>query len=76
MRWIFAPSSLVSALLGAFEEGSDLCAELNALIISGFFPTGTRIWEDKTKKIEAKFDQLRGRAAAFMDKRRSNMSAH
>jgi F-box-like len=65
---ISAPPGLVSGLLEAFEEDGNLCANLNAFIIGGMTITGIR--EDD------KFDQLRSKVAAFMDKRQYNMPAH
>jgi len=69
---ISAPSSLVSGVLGAFEKDRNLCSELCAFVVDG--PTGiAAVRGDERRNIEAKFDELRGKAGTIMDKRQSGM---
>jgi hypothetical protein len=67
-----APSSLVLGMLDALEKDRSLCPELNTFIINWPHGTGTLRENDK-RRIEAKFDQLRDKVAAFIDKRQSCM---
>ena len=65
---ISAPSGLVSGVLEVFEKDRNLCSELSAFIVDG--PTGTgAVKGDEKRNLEAKFDELRGRVATFLDKR-------
>ena len=70
---ISAPSGLVSGVLEVFEKEGNLCSELSAFIVDG--PTGTgAVKGDEKRNLEAKFDELRGRVATFMDKRQVSLS--
>ena len=70
---ISAPSGLVSGVLGAFEKDRSLCSELSAFIVDG--PTGIgAVKGDDKRNLEAKFDELRGKVANFMDKRQFSLS--
>jgi len=72
---ISAPCDLVSGLLEALERDSSLCTALNVFIVND--PTGMEKLKGARKRnIEARFDQLRGKVVAYMDKRQSSMSAH
>ena len=72
---ISAPSGLVSGLLEALEIDSSLCTALNLFIVND--PTGLENLKGANRRdIGARFDQLRGKVVAYMDKRQSSMSAH
>jgi len=69
---ISAPSGLVSGVLEAFEKDRKLCSELSTFIVDG--PTGIgTVKGDEKRHLEAKFDELRGRVATFMDKRQISL---
>jgi hypothetical protein len=65
---ISAPSSLVSGVLEAFEKDRNLCSELNAFIVDGRMGI-VAVKRDDKRNFEARFDELRSKAATFMDKR-------
>ena len=66
---ISAPSSLVGSISEALAEDSNLCIELNTLIIDG--PMGVELEaKERAKDVKAKFEQLRSDVSAFMDQRR------
>jgi len=72
---ISASSSLVSGLLGAFEEDAGLCTELNVFLINDLAEMQNMRWDDK-KNSKTIFAQLRGTVATFMNKRQSRRMAH
>ncbi len=63
---ISATSSLVSDLVEAFEKDRSLCPELDSFVVD----------ESTGSSLEGDAEQLRGKVAAFMEKRQSNMSTH
>jgi len=66
---ISAPSSLVASLSEALAADSNLCIELNTLIIDG--PMGVELEaKERAKDVNAKFEQLRSDVSAFMGRRR------
>jgi hypothetical protein len=69
---ISAPPSLVLDLIEGFEKDRNLCAELNTFVVFELMGGAT----DDKSTMEAKFDQVRRRAATFMEERPSYMSAH
>jgi hypothetical protein len=71
---ISAPSSLVLNLMEVFEKDRSLCAELNSFVV--LEPMGVATEADDKSTMEAKLDQLRRKAAAFMEERPSLMSTH
>lgn len=72
---ISAPSGLVSGVLEAFKKDRSLCSELSTFIVNG--PTGIgAVKGDEKRNLEAKFDELRDRVAAFMDKRQISLLGH
>ena len=63
---ISASSALVSDLAEAFEKDGGLCPELDSFVVD----ESTESW------MEGETEHLRGKVAAFMDKRQSNMPTH
>ena len=71
---ISIPSNLVSGLLEAFEQDTSLCTGLNVFLINN--PIGMEyVGSDGKRNIEAKFAQLRGRVATFINMRQSGTLA-
>lgn len=71
---ISIPSNLVSGLLEAFEQDTSLCTELNVFLVNN--PIGMEyVGSDGKRNIEAKFAQLRGRVATFINMRQSGTLA-
>ena len=67
---ISIPSNLVSGLLEALEQDTSLCTELHVFLVNN--PMGTEhVGSDGKRNIEAKFAQLRGRVASFINMRQS-----
>jgi len=67
---ISASSSVVSDLLETFENDRSLCTELDSFVVNEATEIGTE------GNLAAKFDQLRDKVAALMEKRQSSMSTH
>ena len=63
---VSAAPDIVSDLIEAIEKDRSVCAELDSFVFDE--PTGTEGIDN--------FNQLRGKVTAFMEKRRSSVSAH
>ncbi len=69
------PSNLVSGLIEAFEKDTGLCTGLNVFLVNN--PMGMEyVGWDGRRDIEAKFAPLRGRAATFINMRKSSTLTH
>jgi len=68
---ISAPPSLVLDLMECFEKDKSLCAELNSFVV--LEPMGVATEGHDKSTMEAKLDQLRCKAAAFLEERPSCM---